>query len=354
MLDKHIGIDKTVIKNFTVERVDYEKLLNIINADKVVCMRNMKKKFNYFEEERKDNFNTIIINDDIEFNTLKVDVKKIGVDTFVKYAYLDWSIRELDSHNLIPLTTKAYQRQLERLFKYIRERYGLEMNTDNVKFDKVELNATIKLNDKFKEYIRAIDIMCSLAPKTYRDYLTNKTKKDNSIDYFLLRNKSMECKFYNKSKQMEEVYNLDIDENALRIEYTLNNTKIKDVFGTDEIKNINDDEIKRFVREQFKKDFINRYNKHKIESIKKITKIAKELQKESKQWVKSLIIKVLDTEISTKVPLLIDVEHLKVVLKERDKHNYSRNVKKLEKDLPNSFIGIEEKLEEIFKKMEEI
>lgn len=353
MINKHIGIDKTVIKNFTVTKVDYEKLLSKINENKVVCMRGIKKKFNYFEEEREDNFNTIIINDDVVFNTLKIDVKKIGENAFIKYGYLDWSIRELDSHNLIPLNTKAYQRQLKKLFEYIEERYGLCMNTDDVKFDKIELNATITLEREFENYIRAIDILCTLAPKTYRDYLTNKTKKDNSIDYFLLRNKSMECKFYNKSKQIEEVYGVETDLKTLRIEYTLiGDRKINDVFGTDEIKNISNDDIKKFVKEQFKKDFINRYNKHKENSIKKISKMAKEMQKESKQWVKELIIKVLDTEISTKVPVLIDVEHLKVVLKERDKHNYSRNVKKLEKILPQSLIGIEEKLEEIFQKME--
>lgn len=350
---KCIGIDKTVIKNFTVERVDFNKLLSESNAEKVICMRKMKGKYNYFHDrEEEGNFNTIIIKDNIVFNTLKVDVKKVGENLFVKYAMLDLSIRELQGNNLMPLNIKAYKLQLTKLFKYIEERYGLIMETSKVKFDRVELNCTIKLDRRFEEYIRAIDILCHLAPKTYREYVTQKDKKRDEIDYFLIKNNSMQCKFYNKSKQLEEVYNVETDSHILRVEYTLiGDKKINDIFSNGEVNQLTDEQIQAFIKQQFTKDFINRYNKHKDDSIKQITKVVKELRAESKQWTKQLIIKLMDIEIGKKTPICLDAEHIREVVKKVDTHNWSRNLKNIDRYLPKNYVGQERKVMEIFDKI---
>ena len=78
-----IGIDKSTVRGFYCTAVNMDKLLSASNIDNVTCIRKSLNKFNYWKEDRADNFNTITIKDNYEFNNLKIDVKKVN-DKFIK------------------------------------------------------------------------------------------------------------------------------------------------------------------------------------------------------------------------------------------------------------------------------
>lgn len=349
-----IGIDKTVIKNFTVKSVDMNKLQSESNVDNVMVLRNCKNRYNYFMEQRQDNFNLIKITDNTLFNGLKIDVKKIGENSFIQYATLDLSIKQKGNNNLAPLTVGAYLQKVQAVFKYIQERYGIYMDISDIKFQSIELNATIELNNEFSEYIRAFDLLMDLAPKTYKDHKTHKDRLTNKVDYMVIYNKSIACKFYNKADQLQEVYSFDTGKNILRVEYTiLNSEKMKDIFGHCELNKLNDEDIKQFVKTKFESDFISRFEKFKEGNSSKLIKIAKQYRKDHKQWIKSYLMYLVNYELKSKQPLLSDIEDLKEVIKAVDKINFSRNWKQVEKNIPDldSMIGVNEKVQEIFKKI---
>lgn len=348
-----IGIDKTVIKNFTVKRINMDKLQAENNVDNVMLLRNCKNRYNYFMEQREDNFNLIKITDNTLFNGLKIDVKKVG-NSFIQYATLDLSIKQKGNNNLVPLTTGAYIQKVQAVFKYIQERYGIEMDISNVKFEKIELNATIELNNSFSEYIRAFDLLMDLAPKSYKDHKTHKDRLTGQVDYMVIYNKSIACKFYNKADQLQEVYNLDTGKNILRVEYTiLNSEKMKDIFGHCELNKLNNTDIKQFVKSKFESDFISRFEKFKDGNKNNLIKLAKLYRKDQKQWIKSYLMYLVNYELKTKKPLLSDIEDLKEVIKAVDKNNYSRNWKQIEKNNTElqCMIGVNEKVQEIFNKI---
>lgn len=349
-----IGIDKTVIKNFIVTRVNMDKLQNECNIKNVIILKNVKGRYNYFSEQREDNFNLIKICDNEKFNTLKIDVKKIGKNSFIQYGVLDLSIKN-DGSNLLPLNVKNYKKHMMNIFSYINERYGIEINTQNIKFENIELNATIELDNKFDEYINAFEVLFQVAPRSYKSKKLHEDRIMKEIDYMSIYNKSILCKFYNKSKQLKDVHNISVEKNILRVEYTiLTGEKIKDIFASNELNELRDEEIKRFVKEKFQSDFIKRFSRLKERNRSKLIKIAKQYREEYKQWIKPFLIFALNDRLENNDILICDIEDLKEIIKEVDKKNFSRNWRQVLNNNVTALAGINNKVFEIGEKINRI
>lgn len=350
-----IGIDKTIVKNFTAIKVDMDKLNSEGNTDNVMCLRYCQNKYNYFLENREDNFNLIKIKDNTMFNTLKIDVKKVGNNNFIQYAMLDMSIRQEGSNNLVPLTVDAYRQKIKAVFKYIGERYGIMCDISNLKFENIELNATLELDQEFNNYIRALSVLILVAPHTYKNRFIMINHVKNKVNQLEISNKSLKAKFYDKGEQLQEVYELDTHKNILRVEYTiLTAEKMQDIFNHNELNKLTDQDIKQFIKSQFEKDFISRYNKFRDNSFKSLIKLAKQFQANNKQWIKPFLLHLINIELETKRPLLMDMLDLKDVVKALDKAHYSRNWKQIEKSCPTAFKDIDIKIQEIFNKIKAI
>jgi len=349
-----IGIDKTVIKNFTVKNIDMAKLQSEGNISNVMCLRNCHNRYNYHAEQREDNFNIIKINDNNMFNSLKIDVKKVK-NKFIQYAILDMSISLEGQNNLTPLSIGAYKQKVQAVFKYIYERYGINMDIRNIKFQSLELNATFELDEPFEEYVRALGILMRIAPATYKNRIIMSDHRKNKVNLMEVSNKSIKCKTYDKTEQLQQVYAFDTNKSILRIEYTLlTDAKIINVFGTNEINSLTDTQIKDFIKTQFNKDFISRYKDFKTDNQGKLYNIAKEFRATHKQWIKPYLTELSDYELNYKTPLLMDIEDLKEVVRKVDKINFNRNWKQVYKSCSTAFIGIDDKIEEIFIKIQDI
>jgi hypothetical protein len=144
-----IGIDKTVIKNFTVKSVDMNKLQSESNVDNVMVLRNCKNRYNYFMEQREDNFNLIKITDNTLFNGLKIDVKKIGENSFIQYATLDLSIKQKGNKNHLIKLAKLYRKDQKQWIKsYLMYLVNYELKTKKPLLSDIE---------DLKEVIKAVD-----------------------------------------------------------------------------------------------------------------------------------------------------------------------------------------------------
>lgn len=346
-----MGIDKTVIKNFTVKSVDMDKLLSKGNMDNGVCLRGEKNRYNYFAEQREDNFNLIKISDNTLFNSLKIDVKKVG-QQFIQYGVLDLSIKQEGQNNLVPLTVGAYKQKVKAIFKYIRERYGIVCDTSNIKFENIELNVTAQLDGEFESYLRAMKVLMLVAPKSYRNRIIIINHQENKTNQLEISNKSIKCKFYDKSEQLKEVYDFDTNKNILRVEYTLLNAeKMKDIFGHNELDKLTDDDIKQFVKSQFEKDFVKRYEGFKAKNKAELIKIAKEYRDKHRQWIREFLKYLVNEEVEHEIFLLIDVKDLEEVIKKVDKSHFSRNWKQIKQNCLPAYKGVDMKVKEIFKKI---
>lgn len=347
----NIGIDKTVVKNLKAESIDISTLKNN-DSEYVRVIASTESSFDYITTDGKSKVQNVLINDRGNmFNTLSIGVKLNG-NTKIQYVILDLAITSKGENNLIPLSIGAYKQRISEVAKYIGERYGIMLNEKESKLEKVELNATIEIDEKFNKYLRTLDILTSVAPNYYKQ--KERISIDNEVCIFKGSNKSISFKFYDKTKQLADVYNDETSKNVLRIEYTLKSAKkIIDVFGHNEVNKLTDTEIKEFIKNQFKKDFLEPYYKQQAINQKELVKLSNISNKKS-QWKIKLMDSLVNEEVKSYKHMIFDVNELQQIVKSLDSRHFKRNwIQTLER-APSCLTGIDEKVEEIAKKIEEI
>jgi len=125
--------------------------------------------------------------------------------------------------------------QLEDAFNVVwesAEQEGIYLpnyTSSSVKISKLHITKDIILDNPFDEYLPCLDTLVS----PYKKLNTFKTTR-----YW--QNKQNAICIYDKSKQMEEVYNyMDVPDNTVRVEYRIEKTtKIKGLLDTNSIPNL--------------------------------------------------------------------------------------------------------------------
>lgn len=350
------GIDKTVLRNWDIESIDFDKLRK--NGTKIIIQTEgyttpvINSKTGEVEQ-----IAYLKIKDGFMFNVLQFGVKVTGGKQII-YGFLDLHINgeEGAGHNVKPLKTEEYHRLIREIEKYLSSEYGVNINLKTAKFEKVELNKTIKLDKSFQEYRHILNLICLLAPKTYK-------KKDiirdnqNNVKGIKLWNKSLNCKIYDKTKQVKAVYKIEIEEDFMRIEYTLETPKkVDSVFVGSNIFELSDEEIEKYLKDSIEKDLIKPLEKHIKQGDKELKKIAKlEKEKDSKKWTRFFLLKAVSMNNENDVPIVVSKEQIESVLEKNisRKDSYKRTMKKLEVDFKDykHLYGNIEKIEEIKSKI---
>lgn len=346
------GIDKTVLRNWDIESIDFDKLRSK-RSNTIIQTEGYVTPVVDYKTGEVEQIAYIKITDGFMFNVLQFGVKVISGRQFT-YGFLDLHINEDKGggNNVKPLKTKEYQELIEKIEKYLITEYGVNINVKSAKFEKVELNKTIKLDRGFQEYRHILNLMCLLAPKTYKkkDFIMDNY---NNIKGIELWNKSLSCKIYDKTKQVKAVYKIELEEDYMRIEYTLETPKkVDDVFGGDSIFNLKDEEIEKYLKDSIEKDLIKPIEKHIKQGDKELKKIAKlEKEKDSKKWTRFFLLKAVNANNENGVPIVVSREQIESVLEKNisRKDSYKRTMKKLENDFQDY-----KNLENNFEKLEEI
>lgn len=315
----YFGIDKTTVKNIEIKAIDLEHLEKLSQEQEVKFIRS-RINFNGYVE-----YLQII---DEHFGILTSGYK-INGGRFVPYLFISINKPRIGSNNLVPQSIEAFRSHyLTGLQSYIKKAYRIELDFGKVKFADMEINCTFALDEEYGHYQKVFEFMMTNAPKTYKLRSTiAEHGTDNATHY--IKNKSIQCKIYNKQLQLEHLGNTyNMNDNVCRIEYTLKDSKkIEAVFGTCEVHHIEQQRLKEFFINQFEKDFVKPLDK----AIKEQQKLIQSKLKSKKQTERCYITKTT-IELMAKEQLF-DVELLYSAISKVDKLNSKRTIKNFENNL---------------------
>lgn len=325
------GIDYTSIGSLKIRFLeDIEILKNHKNVS--IYQKNGAVSTIYDRKGNELNYTTIVI-EDRKFKKLTIG-SKLDKNFKKDYIILDLSIKE-GGNNLVPLGKEQYDKRLGEVIEYIYIEYRIMLSSVDASFRLIEINNTIKVENDINSYYEILKLIAELASKKYKNNNVARDSRKN-IKGIFVGNNTLEYKIYNKTKQLKEVYNIVVDENYLRFEIVLlNSKKIKEVFGTTKVSEISIEMIESYYIEAIKKDIFKRIDKYIEDSNKKLKKIAKiEKEKDIRRWVKSFFLSSLSLKYIVKdensdVDLVFDIQQLLDIIKEHTKKNYSRAYKNI-------------------------
>lgn len=337
----YFGLDKTVVKNISIKSVDLEHLEKLAHDGSITFFRDKANINNYLNRLQ-------IV--DSHFGILTSGYKVNG-GRIVPYLFIDINKPRVESNNLVPQSINTYVKHyLVGLQDYIKKAYRLDLDFEKVKFEKMEINCTFKLNEPYENYHNVFKFMMDNAPKTYK-LRDTRAEHGTGVTSYYVKNNSIQCKIYNKLIDLEHLgCEVNMHEDVCRIEYTLlSSEKIESVFGTSEVSEIKQEQLKEFFLKQFEKDFIKTTDKAIKEQQKLVNKTLAEKKKVNKQYVNKTMLVLKDSNS------IFDVELLYNAIKKLDSKNGARTVKNFKKDcpLPNAENNIT-RLGELKEKVESI
>lgn len=350
-----IGIDKAIIKGFTIKLLDMAKLSlqpNIRLYEDIIGIPVATAE----EEGRGINIGYLKITDDEMFNTLAVGIKK-NKGAILSYSFVDLPIKK-GSSNLLPLTTAEYIKHIQELQEHLKQKYGLYIDFTTAYFDEIEINKTAIMDKPFKDYGYILSLMASLVPSKYETTLYKKknVSRKRELKEICFYNGSIKGKLYDKTQQLQEHLKIVIDNNYMRIEYTLKGQrKVETALGSRELYKLSDEVIKTFLDKQINTDLITPLQKYIKFSSSKLMAMAINEVKSNRRWVKSFILKAKASTCSSaleeeELPLLIDMEQVKAIIKHINPSNASRNLKQVEELQEKNYINNFNNFKEIIDK----
>lgn len=329
-----IGLDKIELDNLGVIRKDMEHLKTLEVMTGKVSIDGAGGTRVYL----------IHIKDNNLFGDLLVGCNQYG-NRRVHYTSLSLTPTNVRGHNRENLTWEEYDAHLQYVMEYILKTYKIELKHDNKRLKYMEINCNIPLCGNYSEYDRAIRLLMSFLPKTFRgDYVqrSNPKKDDNT---YLRGNQSMAVTIYNKSAQLRQKnpgFIPDDPCDLLRLEIRLKDSqKIESALGSSTWSELNDDVIRDWYLAYANQKIITKYLGWKKKRKKELTCLIRRLREEQpKTWHHLTMQQIRNQSESEGVPYILDIEQVVEALYQLpDPHgNHSRSRKalmgiKIENDL---------------------
>jgi hypothetical protein len=328
------GIDNNIIGNLKMSKAhDFDKLFSHSNVERSVKGDTMTLYDENTGEEIK--FSSITITKDERFRSLSFGCKTVKSGPNVEYVKLDVFVSEPGGHNLVPLSKSEMMLKHDTLMIYIKEKYGLNIDNSEAKYNFIEINNTIEVDYELKEYHYVFELIHDIAPARYKRVIKEMEAKSkdlqNEIRSIVYENGSMKIKIYNKTKQLEQELKIIIEKRCVRIEVCLKDAKkVKAVFGTNYVSEISDEMLKEYYLKVVTEDIFNRideYIKKANKELKKELKIEKKA--EPKKYPKLYLKGVCGLKYKkTGLDLVFDIEQVLEILK-NDVSRWDRTYKTL-------------------------
>lgn len=227
--------------------------------------------------------------------------------------------------NLNCYSMEEYKRRLEQIKGLIAQK-GIHVDVSNPTVSKMEINRTFRLDGEMPSYERVIDLIMALLPGNTRLSTTsewaNKEKGNIDKNTFYATSKQtskskcyLAMKWYNKTKELKAHYRIILDENYIRLEFTLCGAKkIKKELGTNKFNELSDQKINEWFDKKVKNWIKEPVEKWKKEQQKKVFQIMNECKKsDGYKWINKCITRLLNEEIQTRnghKPLILDIEEV--------------------------------------------
>lgn len=278
------GIDKSQLRNITIESIDLDTLskssaLYNVSDSPVAQSIKLHNSDCYIKLDR------LYIADSKLFNTFTLDYKKEKAGARAYYTILDLAIAPKDAKtdNRFPMSANKYIQKLYIIKEYLINQYGIYTDFTDSKIKKLELNITAKMSHPFTNYkvlFEAIRQERNL--KTYPCFMPFEKGLEYNTYYFY--SKVQHMKFYNKTKELHDSFKIEVDDELMRLEYTLIGfDKIKAKLGTVSPLELTDEVIAQFLNESIAEDVFKPINKYISRTNKELSKQYRNLKKQYKR-----------------------------------------------------------------------
>ena len=359
-ITSEIGLDRTIIGNFEITGIDFERALSF--SEEKVSIECSGENLYYLKDGHA--FSRLKIVDNYMFGVCTVYMKCMNGTRFV-YASMDISIGTVRETNFQNQTMEEFKLRLDTIREYLVNKYGVVADFMQATFRNLEINVTLPLKHKFKEYHRVFNLMMynvvlRNSKPTLEFKAENKKNAEQEVTGICKKNNCLEVKIYDKARQLREQNKADLLGEYMRLEITLLTTrKIREVFGTNRVYQITNKMIEQYFEKQCRKLLIKPYEKWKEKNREQLKKIMEEHRgKSERNWKANLLKQCSNLEQKNLLPVLLDIDDLLQIMKETDRHgNYQRDKRSLlqQAELYTVYLNHDSrKFEEIFSKLQQI
>lgn len=359
-ITSEIGLDRTIIGNFEITGIDFERALSF--SEEKVSIECSGENLYYLKDGHA--FSRLKIVDNYMFGVCTVYMKCMNGTRFV-YASMDISIGTVRETNFQNQTMEEFKLRLGTIREYLVNKYGVVADFMQAKFRNLEINVTLPLDHKFKEYHRVFNLMMynvvlRNSKPTLEFKTENKKNAEQEVTGICKKNNCLEVKVYDKARQLREQNKANLSGEYMRLEIKLLTTqKIREVFGTNQVYQITNKMIEQYFEKQCRKLLIKPYEKWKKKNREQLKKIMEEHRgKSERNWKANLLKQCSNLEQKNLLPVLLDTDDLLQIMKETDRHgNYQRDRRNLlqQAELYTVYLNQDSrKFEEIFGKLQQI
>lgn len=359
-ITSEIGLDRTIIGNFEITGIDFERALSF--SEEKVSIECSGENLYYLKDGHV--FSRLKIVDNYMFGVCTVYMKCMNGTRFV-YASMDISIGTVRETNFQNQTMEEFKLRLDTIREYLVNKYGVVADFMQATFKNLEINVTLPLKHKFKEYHRVLNLMMyNVALRNSKPTLEfkaeNKKIAEQEVTGICKKNNCLEVKIYDKARQLREQNKANLSGEYMRLEIKLLTArKIREVFGTNRVYQIANKMIEQYFEKQCRKLLIKPYEKWKKKNREQLKKMMEEHRgKSERNWKANLLKQCSNLEQKNLLPVLLDIDDLLQILKETDRHgNYQRDRRNLlqQAELYTVYLNQDSrKFEEIFSKLQQI
>lgn len=374
--EERVGIDRSVLYDFFIKKVDTEKIEKAISK----CKDNKKT----YVKIVYDKHSPIKLSDGRGVGTLLIKDQYIGrlIIRFEKNnlngrEYVNCSLELMVSegcNNLQNLNTKEYQDRIIDVFDRLHSEYGVLADYRSIRMKKLEINATFYLDEPYEKYTQAIlMLMRNVPPKRYSSNKNNNTVKfatwyeanieasETKLETALAKNSSTEFKIYNKGKHLKDIGVLEhTDRDIMRIEYTIKDKRIlKNAFGNNLVRNLTDEKVNKLFKKYFNRDVVTRYYQWAAENHQQLVELTKKHRDKYQKWTSTFFRECRQYEATHGLPILFDINDMEKVFRELESksgRNASKKFRKFKAQAiyESDLIGNTRRIREIISKVMEM
>lgn len=313
-----IGIDKIQFSNIAVVNMDIPHLLA---SEKITIQQasNTARPCRRYLPNGTG-ITKITIKDNEIFSELIIGCASASNGIPLEYVYLSMVIPDVAGNNLVPWCYTDYDDYLHSVFDYIAKEYHIALFWGDMKINYMEINCNIPLADKFSKYSRSVLLLMSLMNNhmgklsTYNALSSKNGNKSSHGESFKRGNKSVEVIIYDKLQELIDTgQNYDnLDTPILRIEYRLKNRKkIKEVFGSNFWKDLDDKKIAEFFIGQIRTQLGEKYECWKRQQFIRLKRMIKNCRHSStKNWHHLLMQEIRNQSEQSDLPFILDIEQV--------------------------------------------
>jgi hypothetical protein len=343
---ERIGIDRSVLCDFIVLRVDTEKLKNNIQneGEKSYSKIVYDDKSPVELENGKRVGKLVIKNSRIGKLTVSFEKNNLSGKQYVNSS-LELMV-SADNNNIQNLNTAEYQTRIIDVFNELEERYGVIVDYSTIMIKKLELNATFFLNEAYEKYRQPILLLIrSVPPKRYGKNQSNNSVKyatwheanmqsgEDKLETALVKNSSIELKIYNKGKHLKDIGKIDeLDRDIMRVEYTIKDKRIlENAFGDNLVTSLTDEKINELFRKYFNRDIAAPYYQWASKNHKQLVELTKKHREQYQKWTSTFFRECRQYEAIHGLPILFDLNDMRKVFKELEPKSGRNSTKKFNK-----------------------